>query len=147
MKIFRLIYVILSVLVVGFVPESGSSFGVSLFVFASGMLYDYISAYYSIKDADKKIRKAIVIFGIVISILAFLFGIMGMIKCFDIEYTKGNDIKYLYIQSVDEKFPFFGFCFPYRGYVKSLFIFVILAMIELVAPCERKASSPVSSEA
>lgn len=134
MKGVRIIYILVSILVVGMIPMSANSFGVSLFIFGFGMVYDYLQVVYSENySKGTKIKKCFGAIGLIISVLFCLFGFMVLINCVDL--VQGS--KETLLKNNPLNFAYFPFCIKFKTFIWGLVLFPVLAAIEILFPVKR----------
>ena len=131
MRVFRVTYILISVIIISMIPSSTEAFGISNFIFGFGMIYDYTQVVYGeYKCKQHHIGAIIGYIGLGISIMLTLFGIMALIGCFGIVTIESSKVSNVCIQNNPSNFTYFNFCISYNAFTRLLLIFPAMAGLE-----------------
>ncbi len=133
MKLFRVIYVTLNIIIISQLPQTTEVFSGSLLMFGLGMLYDYLQVFLA-----KNCRRDVILGGIgaTISAIVIFISIIGFMECIEL-VPNTKDVTQTLVKNVPLKFAFFKINIKFIDLMKCLFSFTVLAGIEFFFPVKR----------
>lgn len=131
MRLFRLIYILISVITISMLPNSTEAFGISIFIFGFGMVYDYAQVVYGeYKFKEYHLGAIAGYIGFGISIILTLFGVLVLIGCFNLVTINSAKAVNTCIENNPINFTYFNFSLNFNVFAKILLIFPMLAGVE-----------------